>query len=617
MKIITSAPLLAALGAASASFAQPTIPAPAPPAPPPPPVAQAVPEPDIHTLRPAFVPLVALPLDMSQASDPIWVTGDRPARNIIARLTLKPLDTVVVEQNLDQGEGKKLVLMRALTGDPTRFATTEAIGASAQRIYCADGLALGEPGRIPCFEDRDGDGDFDNRIYGLGETGAKAEQLSILAAPIPLPSPVRYRPATAAEAPEIKTLIVNCGKDHDRPLYSFDVADRSTSGANLNDLLQAMTLPGAGGDAATQAQRMSELTYATARGACLSAERVREGDSLHPGAVPKGNAIARLGEIVIAVGAKEEGAPVRLLGLREPKRLYRINYGSVQAVSEEATRKQKALALEQKFDRPVLVAAAAGEAAEGRHIAGDTILTVPFRHGYMGVLTQDTVIRTLFSKRSLPKGTLLYGVPMSMRTITTYGGKPLLPDSMFGGVPDPDQVALVWCVPVQDEAEWSATCLPHQGAAGRYTLLKGQRPAFEVTSMRYAAGTSTNEGEVPVEMQEGDFGKPLAYRFRIKSATAGELVLTQDTMFGDEVVNSKELHIPRLAGKMSGLSFGGGMISFSEVEGAPDAVLVKQVRPARVGAAALAETGLLDKRGPIPSPPLPVPAPTEPKPAGD
>ena len=55
---------------------------------------------------------------------------------------------------------------------------------------------------------------------------------------------------------------------------------------------------------------------------------------------------------------------------------------------------------------------------EWRKVAGDTILTAPFKHGYMGVLTEDTVIRTLFSKRSLPKGTLLYGVPMS-RTLST------------------------------------------------------------------------------------------------------------------------------------------------------------------------------------------------------
>jgi hypothetical protein len=601
MKIITSAPLLAALAAASASFAQIAVP--------PAPAAPQTAEPDIHSLRPAFVPLVALPLDLSQASDPIWATGDRPARNTIAKLALKPLETVVVEQDAGQGAGKTLVLLRAIAGDPDRYITRLAIGSGAQRIYCADGAALGETGRIPCFEDRNGDGALESRVFGLGESGARAEQLSILARSEPLPAPLRYRPAAAGEAPEYAAIVANCGKDHDRPLYSIRRGD-DAGGVDITSALAAMLGSSPGG--ASPPSSMAELSAALGglSGNCRSAERVREGEPLHPGSVPKGGAVARLGELVIAIGPKEEGAAVRLLGLREPDRLYRLSYANVQPVSESPTARQKALALEQKFDRPVIMTAGSAEASEGRKAAGDTVLTAGFKHGYMGVLTEDTVIRTLFSKRSLPKGTLLYGVPMSSRVVRSYGGMPL--PRINPGIPEPDDVALVWCVPVQDGEEWSATCLPREGASGRYTLLKGQRPAFEVTGMRYAAGTASNEGEVPVTAQEGDFGKPLAFRFRIKSVSAGEIVLTQDTMFGDAVVNSKELRIPRIAGRLSGLSFGGGMIVFTDVEGASDAVTVKQVRPVRIGAAARAESGTLNPVGggtsPAPPPPTAEPA---------
>jgi hypothetical protein len=199
---------------------------------------------------------------------------------------------------------------------------------------------------------------------------------------------------------------------------------------------------------------------------------------------------------------------------------------------------------------------------------------------------------------------------------TSYGGRPLFP-TINPGVPEPDQVALVWCVPVQDGEEWSATCLPHQAGEDRYTLLKGQRPAFEVRSMRYAAGMATTNGDVPVELQDGDFGKPLAYRFTIKSLDAGMILLTQDTMFGDAVVATTEVRIPRLAGRLSGLSIGGGMITFAAIEGASDAVTVKQVRPVRTGAEARPEHGILSTggAGALPTPPA-EPAEPSPPPAG-
>ena len=578
----------------------PPIMVPSPPVSPPQPA-----DPNIHALRPAFVPLVALPLDTAQASDPIWIKGDHPASTIVARMTLRPLETVVVEQNVGQGNGRKLILLRALAGDQWRYRSVSDAGSGKQRIYCADALALSDAGRIPCFEDRDGDGTLESRIFGLGEGGDKAEQLSILAKAIPMGVPVRYRPAAADEAGDIPVAIVNCRKGHERPAWRMSPA--SALGQNEVELA-LRAVPPAGLTPEQEAQRRSELNNAVFEmaGNCEESERVREGEPLHPGTLPKGAAVARLGELVIQIGPKEEGAPVRLLGLRDPNRLYRRGFGPFVPASDAPTFKQRSLALEQKFDRPVLITAGTAAVEEGRRSVGDTILTIGFHHGYMGVLTQDTVIRTLFSKRSLPKGSVLYGVPMTYSTTLSYGGKPLhLPT--IAGVPDPDTVKLVWCVPVQDELQWTATCLPHQGAADRYTLLKGQKPAFEVTGFTFAANQASNPGAVPVEMQDGDFGRPLSWRFRIKEIDPTGIVLAQETMFGDEMVSSKELRIPRLTGQIGALGISGGILTLDEIEGVADAVTIRTQRPLRIGLEPRVEAGML-KRSPKIAPPPPLPS---------
>jgi hypothetical protein len=598
MKSFMSASALAALAFGTAAVAQHTAP-PAPPAPtmvpsppvsPPPPPAAPV---DVHTLRPAFVPLVAAPLDMAQASDPIWTAGERPAKNVIARLTLRPFETAIVDQDAGQGAGKKLVLLRAYSGDQTFFHTSDELaGTGPRRLYCADGEAVGERLRILCFEDREGDGLFESKAYGLGESGAKAEQLSIVGKSEPLPAPIRYRAAAAGEAPEYRAVFTNCARDHDRPRYSFGVEGGGR--ANFDALLQAMVENPNGGGSPEAQQRMSELAAAlnsNSSGNCRISEKVREGEALYPAGLPEGNAVARLGELVIQVAPKEQGAAVRLLGLREPQRLYRMTYGTIPALEDSVTDKQRRLAISQKFDRPVIVTAGEAKVNEGRHEAGDVILEAGFRHGYMGVLTQDTVIRTLLSKRSLPQGTVLYGMPMSSQRVLTRYGMPV--GGPVRAVPEADDVHLIWCVPVKDEEKWTATCLPTD-STGRYTILKGQRPAFAVTGLSYAAGTSSNEGEVPVRLQDSNFARPLSYRFRIKTLGPAEIVLTQETLFGDEIVDSRDERIPRATGQVSGLLFSDGVISFTAVEGAPNAVMVKTEIPFRADVAPSVGSGIID-----------------------
>ncbi|HYG47256.1 MAG TPA: hypothetical protein VD846_04860 [Allosphingosinicella sp.] len=564
MKRIMLAPVLAALGYGTAATSQ----APAPETG----EAKAA----IHDLRAAFVPLVALPLDTSQASDPIWASGERPAGNVIARLTLKPVEAATVDADVGQGAGKPLSLVRAIADDPVQYETLADLPRRKARIFCTAGAAIPAAGkRIFCLVDSDADGRFEGRAYGLAETGDKPEQLSILGATLPLPAPVPYR---SAEPEEMKVAFTNCARDHDRPRYKLTLAP-----------LDLSTMSGAKAE-----QLRSELhLYRLSSSACAVAEKVREDEPLHPGKLPKGAAVARLGELVIQVGPKDGGAPVKLLGLREPQRLYRLDRGQVLLLSDTMTQQQRALALGQKFDKPVVMTAGQIKAEEGPRGVGDVVLTAGLQHGYMGVLTRETKIRTLLSSRSLPAGTVLYGVPMSTRRVTTQYGVPV--GGGFGnpGIADPDDVHLTWCVPVEEETKWTATCLPNQDG-DRYTLLKGQTPAFEVKSFSYSANTTTNEGEVPVAIKAGDFGRPLSYRFRIKQITPVTVTLTRETVFGESVVSTRDETVLRLKGQTSGLLFSGGILSFADVEGAPEKLLVRVEEPFKLGEPTDIRSGVLD-----------------------
>lgn len=577
MKQIMLAPMLAALGYAMATGAQ----APAP--------ESGGARPGIHDLRPAFVPLVALPLDMGQASDPIWAAGEKPARNVIARLTLKPVEAAVVDADVGQGAGKSLDLVRAIADDPVQYETLTDLPRRKARIFCTAGAAIPAAGkRIFCLVDADADGRFEGKAYGLGEVGDQPEQLSVLGKTEPFPAPVPYR---GAEPAEMKVAFTNCAKDHDRPRYMFSLAPPGGQQPTLADLALGGTTAPSGANAA---QLRSELyLYSLRSGACAVAERVREGEPLHPGGLPKGAAVARLGELVIQLGPKDAGAPVKLLGLREPRRLYRLDRGQVLLLSESSTQQQRALALGQKFDKPVVITAGQIKPEEGPKGVGDVVLTAGFQHGYMGVLTQETKIRTLLSSRSLPAGTVLYGVPMSSRRVRTFNGIPIGGGFGSAGIAEADDVHLTWCVPVEEEAKWTATCLPSQ-ESDRYTLLKGQTPAFEVRSLSYAAGTTTNQGAVPVALKVGDFGKPLSYRFRIKQITGTMLTLTRETLFGDSVVFTRDETVMRAKGETSGLLFSDGIMSFAEVEGAPDKLLVRVEEPFKLGEATDIRSGVLD-----------------------
>ncbi|HEX8444017.1 MAG TPA: hypothetical protein VF631_10280 [Allosphingosinicella sp.] len=553
---------------------------------------KAPPETTVQDLRAVNLPLVMEPIDIAQKSDPIWAKGDRPKDNLIASVALRPVAGVLADEDVGQGAGKPLLLAVRGSG----FDSVEELPAEGkERFYCTAGKAE-RAGKIVCLQDADVDGRFETLSVGLAEAGGSVEQLSILSRAEPLPKPIAYRPAPAEALPRFAAEYRNCDKDHDRPRYSFSTkrpqidmeeliemrADRNTDPAKIRAMMERLMLMRTGAP-------------------CVAADPIGDGDAMRPAAVPKGGVAARLGELVIAVGPKHAAA-VQLVGLRTPGRLYRIDMGAVKELAGHLTTQQNVLAIQQKFEQPVLMTTGVPRVHEGERGVGDVLLEAGFAHGYMGVLTQETTIRTLLSSRSLPKGTTLYGIPMSMQRVLTMRGVPM-PSFPRAGTPSADDFRLVWCVPVEDEGKWTATCLPDQG--GAYTLLKGQQPAFEVTGLRYSAETSSNSGAPPVERQAGNFGKPLGYRFKLKSLSDSEILVTQETLFGETVVHSREHRVPRAKGGRSGLLFGSGGLVLTDGAG-PDKIEVRKLGEFKPGADARVSSGVLsrDEKEKVPGPPV-------------
>lgn len=541
----------------------------------------------VHDLQPAHIPLLMEWLDTAQRSAPIWIKGDAPENRLLAKVSFRPLEAVAIDAGAPQPLRTPLVLWRAITGSEARFATVpELRQAKDGRTYCTRPESLNV--EFLCFIDQDENGSFEAIARGTGDREPGMARLTIVGPGEALPKPLAYRPARPEEVTAIAASFVNCAKDHDRPRYAVQLPRTQPSEEEIAAI--ADQLPGLNHTAAMNAaRRLASQAQPVAR--CQESEPIATSDygfpatSLRPGAFA-----VRMGELVVEVGSKSEGAPSRLLGLRNADRLYRLDGGGVAPLSETLTDAERELAIRQKFDRPVLMAEAGAQVSEGVHGAGDVIATLPVKHGYMGVLTADTVIRTLLTSRSVPAGTTVYGVPMSSRLTVTRGGIPVGPWER--PKPTADDFDLVWCLPVEDEGRWTATCLPIGGAG--YTILKGQQPAFLVSALSYAAETSTNDGLPPVKQQAGSFGQPLSLRLRLKSISPVEIAVTQETLFGSAVVSTRDWIIPRLDGKESALVIGGGAISLAAAEGAADRVRVRCVEPIAAGEdVARIESGLL------------------------
>jgi hypothetical protein len=587
LKIVSAAVLAA--GAALPAVAQQENPvaveAPAPTPEPAPVESQALAEPDpaelVRGLRYASMPLVA-ELERGAPADPIWVRGPKPGANRVAQIRLRPLEAVVVEADLGQGAGRPLVMSLALVGEPSSLTSTSSAAAhSGERFYCGLGVGEGYWGRILCLADADRDGRFESRAPGFGEAIADPRQLSVVGRSEPLPAPIAYRPARAEEVPVTPASYRNCLRG-ERPWLSVQM-ERS-GGAMTPAAIRGTSAADLRSDPALLARVLDEVVVL--RGpigaVCDRAERVRAGEPLADG-LAAGESAVRFQELVVAVGEAPRGqttAAARVIGLRDPERLYRLVGSGVMPLSKDLTPRQHNLAVAQRFDRPVLMLAAEPAVNSGRHGEGDILFSADLRHGYMGVLTAESRTDALFRTRSVPAGTIVYGIPMASVRVTMMNGRVISESAPRPGLAG---MRLVWCVPLESEEGWSATCVLQR--EGSYSIVRNRTPAFEVGNISYSVGTASTSGEIPVEERSVNFPQPLRYVIRLVNVEAMTFEIAHETMFGDRVVNSRTYQLPRAGFRPTEISFAGGAVALVPVE--DGSVEVRPLRPFRVGANAL------------------------------
>ena len=112
-----------------------------------------------------------------------------------------------------------------------------------------------------------------------------------------------------------------------------------------------------------------------------------------------------------------------------------------------------------------------------------------------------------------------------------------------------------------------------------------------MSSLTDDAGTSTNDGAKPVAEAPGDFGRPLSRRFHVKAITPERIMLAREALFGNEVVNTRDLPVTRVPGRASALPAGSGAVTFAET---PDGkVPVAERAQPKAGEPFTVESGVL------------------------
>jgi len=541
---------------------------------------------DIHTIRVINVPMRLLPPSLDQGSDPLWVRGERPKENLLAVTNAVPQAAARISLTDSDGSSRDVLLLRA-TLHPEYGVSAKAPESIAKGgdIFCGSTLAKPSDLRVFCLEDVDGDKRFDR--IAPGATGSLLPQtfdVATIYPPAPLATPLTYAVVDEAELPKTEIEWRNCGQDWDKPYFAVGQkasALRGSDGKIDLDLLLRAADPGklAGGELS----RVLSMLGARRGAPCQRGERIDNFQGVSEKDLAKGSILVNLDSMIFSVGPKKKGAKVKLLGYTGDRRRYQIEGRALRRFQQGLSKEQKRVATAQLFDRPVLVSNGEMTVASQPVSSGDQLFAMGFEHGYLAELTEKTKIRTLFSRRSLDAGTLLYGIPMTSRRTVTING---IPQGNFGRPSDSGRsinTRLVWCVPVRDEKtktdratgeklieiKWSATCLPDAG--GSYTILKGQTPAFALRSMRYNAGTSSNSGKPPVKrVENGSFGGALEFRYIVEDSTKARLRFRRETWLGDEKVEEM-IDFVRIKNGVATIKTGGAKIEVRILDNAADA----------------------------------------------
>lgn len=233
-------------------------------------------------------------------------------------------------------------------------------------------------------------------------------------------------------------------------------------------------------------------------------------------------------------------------------------------------------------------AIAAGRASiqQGPISVGGKLAIIPFHHAYRGALTQNVSISTLFGKRSLPMGTILYGFPAQSRLTRTVNGIPdfeTIDENTYRTV----KLELTWCAPVHGpqpdkpkadaiaRGGWSAACVPYSNL-GNHTIITDRAPAFSTTGVSYDATTSSNDGPPPIRRDDSvTFERPLRLEYVYEGREGDLVALAEQIYFGEELTSSKPLKLYAPSGNVSAVIAGAPVELVVDIHGALSAHATK------------------------------------------
>lgn len=528
-------------------------------------LAEVPPDPARTIMEAAVVdiPLLLEIADTSPREGMLWTSGDKPQDNLMARLSARPVQVASVRNAGAAGQPAPL-LWRAIPGGKGVATHASALDLkAAPRMFCggADQKAF------LCWIDSDGDGAFDRTARARTERGSKPYHITLITGAHKLEAPQPYAILADNLRPIVPIEVRNCDKDYDRPRFSALSAEDGAVPVSYGEWHE----------------KDSSLTF------CRRASQIPP-TAETAAQTPEGGYLAKIGPLTFAIGPKKNPA-FRLIGLTDADALHRLESASLVAVAVGPTPDQAQLMGRQAFPYPPLMTEAGAIVHQGTLSAGQPLATIPFRHAYHGRLTQDVTINTLFGKRSVAAGTVLYGFPGHMRLTMTLNGMPHngpTADSEFRDA----GLELTWCTPVQGKAPakedlrsagrngWSAACIPYS-TMGTHTVLTDLAPAFEITGIAYDAETASNDGRPPVERDDkAAFAEPLRVYYIYDGLDRRDISLIRRIYYGDSLTSETVMKVtPK--GRHATVRIAGAEVEFSITDDAQ--LVVKQVSPPVAG----------------------------------
>ena len=515
---------------------------------------------DVHSIQLIEVPIERRAVELDQISDNIWAKGPKPKSNFLAALDYSSLSEASIM--MPDASSARVYKAKRNTFYPASSGAPEGL-VTQSTIYCGRvSIEQSLPQNV-CLHDSNDDGLFDRIAFARSEAIDEHAVGTVLMFPsAPLQTPLSYTPVGTEDRSVLEFEIRNCGKDWDNPHYS--IARKVSSAADDDIAVQLLAL-------LSQSTAISKEDEALLRFAlehrsrsiirpnppCPKGNEIESYGTLRKSDLGKKHILVDLDGLIFSVGPKNQGAPAKLLAARKDMPVMRLEAGVLAGSDTGLSKLQKQVATSQAFDRPAYMSTGEIHIKQGVLGVGETLFEVPFEYGYMGELTETARINTILSSRSVEGGSVLYGIPTQMRQTLTINGIPKTP---IGGVLVGDHrrvsTQLTWCNPVSEEKElgsryakvrqtetvWTATCFSQIG--DKHSIIKGQKPAFMVSSMRHTTGISTNDGKPPIQpLDQHSFDAPTVLKYSIEETENGDLALKQGVWFGDLETSSRTMRL--------------------------------------------------------------------------